>query len=53
MFGKIGFIVLWITFVSYAVLFAPPSQPETLNLIVKLSTGNWEHLNPLIIALFN
>ena len=53
MFGKIGFIVLWITFVSYAVLFAPPSQPETLDLIVKLSTGNWEHINPLIIALFN
>ena len=53
MFSKIGFIVLWLTFISYAVLLAPPSQPDTLDLIINLSTGNWENINPLIIALFN
>ena len=53
MFSKIGFIVLWITFISYAVLLAPPNQPDTLDLIINLSTGNWENINPLIIALFN
>ena len=50
---KIAFWLLWIGFGVYAFLFAPPSQPDTLELIQKLSTGEWENINPLIISLFN
>lgn len=44
---------MWLGFVLYAFIFAPPDQPETLDLIKNLSTGNWTGINPLIIALFN
>jgi hypothetical protein len=50
---KMSFWLLWIGFISYAFLFAPPNQPDTFELITKLSTGAWEGINPLIIALFN
>ncbi|MEA5620197.1 DUF2834 domain-containing protein [Cronbergia sp. UHCC 0137] len=50
---KITFGVLWLGFISYAFLFAPPDQPDTFDLIKNLSTGNWENINPLVIALFN
>lgn len=50
---KLGFGLLWIGFVAYAFLFAPPDQPDTLELIKNLSTGNWQGINPLIISLFN
>ncbi len=53
MFRKIGFALLWVGFVSYAVVFAPPDQPDTLDLIINLSSGKWEGVNPLIISLFN
>jgi hypothetical protein len=44
---------LWIGFVVYAFLFAPPDRPDTLQLIQSLSTGNLQGINPLIVALFN
>ncbi|MEB3225308.1 MAG: DUF2834 domain-containing protein [Synechococcus sp.] len=44
---------LWLVFVAYAFFGTPPSQPETLTLIADLSSGNWEGINPLVIALFN
>jgi hypothetical protein len=50
---KIGFWLLWLGFVSYAFLLAPPNQPDTFDLIKRLSTGDWQGINPLIIALFN
>jgi hypothetical protein len=50
---KIVFWLIWIGFVSYAFIFAPPDQPDTLDLIKNLSFGRWEGINPLIIALFN
>ncbi|OZH55173.1 hypothetical protein AFK68_06280 [Hydrocoleum sp. CS-953] len=50
---KIAFWLLWIGFSVYAFLLAPPDQPDTLELIQKLSTGEWENINPLIISLFN
>jgi len=50
---KIGFGLLWLGFISYAFIFAPPDDPATLELIINLSTGNWDGINPLIIALFN
>ncbi len=50
---KFGFWLLWVGTVAYAFLLAPPNQPDTLELIKNLSTGKWEGINPLIIALFN
>ena len=53
MWKKIAFWLLWIGFGAYAFLLAPPDRPDTLELIQKLSTGEWENINPLIISLFN
>jgi hypothetical protein len=50
---KLGFWLLWVSVVAYAFLLAPPNQPDTIELIKNLSTGKWEGINPLIIALFN
>lgn len=44
---------IWLGFVGYAFIFAPPNQPETFELIQQLSTGDWAGVNPLIAALFN
>lgn len=53
MVRKIGFIMLWLGFATYAFLLAPPDQPDTFELIKNLSTGKWEGINPLVISLFN
>ncbi|NES94797.1 MAG: DUF2834 domain-containing protein [Desertifilum sp. SIO1I2] len=53
MLRKLGFGLLWLGFVSYAFLLAPPQQPDTFTLIQNLSTGQWDGINPIIIALFN
>ncbi|MDB9315336.1 hypothetical protein PN462_19630 [Spirulina sp. CS-785/01] len=53
MLRRIGLTVLWVGFLIYAFGFAPPDSPETWTLIQRLSTGDWEGINPLIIALFN
>lgn len=50
---KIALGLLWVGFVLYAFLLAPPNHPDTLPLIQNLSTGHWEGINPLVIALFN
>lgn len=51
---KITLGLVWVGFLTYAFLFAPPDHPqETFALIQNLSFGNWEGINPLIIALFN
>lgn len=50
---KIGFGLLWVGFVTYAFLLAPPEQPDTFELIKNLSTGQWEGINPLVVSLFN
>jgi hypothetical protein len=52
-FSKIGFALLWIGFSLYAFAFAPPAQPDTFDLIVRLSSGQWDGINPAIVALFN
>jgi len=49
----IAFALLWIGFTTYAFLLAPPDQPDTLDLIKNLSTGQVNGINPLIVALFN
>lgn len=50
---KIGFWLLWLGFTTYAFVFAPPDQPDTLELIQNLATGKWDGINPLIVSLFN
>jgi len=53
MIKKIAFVVLWLSFVTYAFFLAPPEQPGTFELIKNLSTGVWDGVNPLVISLFN
>ncbi len=53
MLQKIGFLLLWLGFVAYAFLLAPPDNPETIDLITNLSSGNVEGINPYIVNLFN
>lgn len=50
---KIGFVVLWLGFVTYAFFLSPPEQPGTFELIKNLSTGRWDGINPLVVSLFN
>ena len=50
---KIGFILLWLGFVSYAFLFAPPDDPNTATLISNLINMKLDGINPLVVALFN
>ena len=51
--SRIGFWLVWIGFVMYAFLLAPPDRPDTFDLIKHLSTGQIAGINPLIVALFN
>jgi len=51
--SRLLFGLLWIGFSLYAFTLAPPAQPDTLDLIVKLSSGQWAGINPLIVTLFN
>ncbi|HAX76536.1 MAG TPA: DUF2834 domain-containing protein [Cyanobacteria bacterium UBA11372] len=50
---KVAFWLLWMGFVCYAFLLAPPNQPGTPELIQNLSTGNWQGINTLVVSLFN
>jgi len=50
---QISLIGLWLAFVLYAFILAPPDQADTLGLIQRLSTGDWQGINPIIVALFN
>jgi hypothetical protein len=50
---KLVFWGIWVALIGYAALIAPPDDPDTLELILNLSTGKLEGINPLIIALFN
>ncbi len=50
---KILFWVIWSIFIAYAFVFAPPAQADTFELIQNLSFGQWQDINPLIVALFN
>lgn len=53
MLSRIGFVLIWLGLGIYAFVFAPPQQSDTFDLIINLSTGKWEGINPLIVALFN
>ncbi len=47
------FWILWLSLIGYAFFLAPPNQPDTFDLIQRLSTGQWQGINPLVVALFN
>ncbi len=51
--NKLIFGLIWLGFTSYAFLLAPPNDPDTLDLIINLSSGKVQDINPLIVALFN
>lgn len=53
MIRKIGFLLLWVGFMTYAFFFTPPDAPNTIDLIINLSSGNTEGINPYLINLFN
>jgi hypothetical protein len=50
MLRKISFGLLWLGFISYTFLLTAPDQPHTLELIKKISTGNFQGINTVIIA---
>ena len=39
---KIIFGLIWIGFLGYAFFVAPAASPDTLDLIIDLSKGNWQ-----------
>ena len=53
MISKIFLSLFWIGFLIYGFFLAPPGQPDTIELIKNMSTGNWDNINPLIITVFN
>jgi hypothetical protein len=52
MVRKIAFGALWLGFVTYAFVLTPPTQPGTFELIKNLCIGQWQDINPLVVALF-
>ncbi|MBD2447582.1 DUF2834 domain-containing protein [Nostoc sp. FACHB-152] len=53
MLRKVVLFSLWVVLAIYAFFLAPPNQPDTFELIKKLSFGQWQGINPLIVSLFN
>ena len=51
--NKLIFGFIWLGFTIYAFVFAPANDPNTIDLIINLSSANFQDINPLIIALFN
>ncbi len=50
---KIIFGLIWVSFIGYAFFFSPNASPDTLDLIINLSAGNWQEINPWVVSLFN
>lgn len=50
---RLTLALVWVGFIAYAVVLAPPDQPETIALIQRLASGDWAEINPAIVALFN
>ncbi|MBD2462575.1 DUF2834 domain-containing protein [Oscillatoria sp. FACHB-1407] len=49
---KIGFWAVWVGFIGYVLLLAPPFQPDIARLQNFLA-GNWADINPWVIAIFS
>ncbi|HEY9691374.1 MAG TPA: DUF2834 domain-containing protein [Oculatellaceae cyanobacterium] len=52
MLRKIALSLIWIVFVSYTVWLDPLSKPDTLPLVKKLLTFQWEEVNAILVAIF-
>jgi hypothetical protein len=50
---RIFFTIAWLGLIAYAFILSPPDQPNTFDLILKMSTGEWDGINPAILAIFN
>lgn len=50
---KVGLWAIWIGFITYVVLFAPPFQPDTFAPIQTLLSGQLPDINPVIVSLFS
>ncbi|MFM1841344.1 MAG: hypothetical protein RLZZ490_75 [Cyanobacteriota bacterium] len=46
-------IALWLGLLIFAFGWSPPMDSNTVELIKRLSLGQWQGINPVIIALFN
>ena len=45
--------LLWAGFIAYILLLAPPLHlPETIALLIKILTLQWEEVNPIILSIF-
>jgi hypothetical protein len=44
---------IWGGFIAYVFFLAPPIQPDTLNLLKNLFTGQWQLINPIILSIFS
>jgi hypothetical protein len=53
MLRKVAFWLIWIGFIAYVIFIAPPLQPETLTLLKKIFTGQWQLINPIILSIFS
>jgi hypothetical protein len=45
--------LVWLGFIIYVLLFAPPLQPDTLQPIQTLLAGQIPYINPVIVSLFS
>lgn len=51
--GKIALWSLWVGFIAYVLLLAPPFHlQETLTLLKNILTVQWVQVNPIILSLF-
>lgn len=50
---KVGLWALWIAFIGYVLIFAPPLQPDTFQPLQTLLSGQIPYVNPVMIALFS
>lgn len=50
---KIGLWLLWVGFITYVLLFAPPIQPDTFQPLQTLLSGQIPSINPVHVSLFS
>ncbi len=54
MVRKITLWSIWVGFIAYVLLLAPPLHlQETLTLLKNLLTVQWTKINPIILSLFS
>jgi hypothetical protein len=53
MIRKVGIWLIWVSFIVYILLFAPPIQPDTSQPLQTLLSGRIPNINPVLISLFS